>query len=216
MRNGVNVSLAPVSSADLREVDTIFDELIAYSQHVDGVLRRDNAAYEFVTALPSGYEPCHKHAFLAKCQGVAVGLLDIFDGYPAPAGQSHMTLECSARRNRIVNEAESNIEHFRHSRSDFPYLLPYAIALPVPGTAFIGLLAVRESAQESGVGRALFREAERFARDDLRARTLRLAVVETNPVMGFWMKMGSRPTGEVKPFEGEVIKSRSALMEKEL
>lgn len=168
MINGVNVSLAPVSSADLREVDTIFDELTAYSQHIDGVLRRDNAAYEFVTALPSGYEPCHKHAFLAKCQGVAVGLLDIIDGYP------------------------------------------------VPGTAFIGLLAVRESAQESGVGRALFREAERFARDDLRARTLRLAVVETNPVMGFWMKMGFRPTGEVKPFKGEAIKSRSTLMEKEL
>ncbi|WP_315810656.1 MULTISPECIES: GNAT family N-acetyltransferase [unclassified Bradyrhizobium] len=167
MRSEVDVSLAPVSLADLREVETIFDELTAYSQHVDGVLRRDNAAYEFVTALPV-VTPCHKHAFLARCQGLTVGLLDIVDGYP------------------------------------------------VPGTAFIGLLAVRESAQKSGVGRALFREAERLARDDLRARNLRLAVVETNPVMGFWMKMGFRPTGEVKPFEGEVLKSSAALMEKEL
>ncbi len=95
-------------------------------------------------------------------------------------------------------------------------LLDIVDGYPVPGTAFIGLLAVRESAQKSGVGRALFREAERLARDDLRARNLRLAVVETNPVMGFWMKMGFRPTGEVKPFEGEVLKSSAALMEKEL
>ncbi|UWU16447.1 GNAT family N-acetyltransferase [Rhizobium sullae] len=131
-------------------------------------MRRDNAAYEFATALPPGYDPRQKHAFLANCQGAPVGLLDIIDGYP------------------------------------------------MPGTEFIGLLAVRESAQDSGVGRALFREAERFARDHLRARTLRLAVVETNPVMGFWIKMGFRPTGEVKPFEGKMIKSRSALMEKEL
>ncbi|ACL60727.1 GNAT family N-acetyltransferase [Methylobacterium nodulans] len=168
MRGDVTISLMPVTSDDLREVDNIFDELTTYSQRVDGVLRRDNAAYEFATALPPGYEPRHKYAFLAKREDVAVGLLDIIDGYPSP------------------------------------------------GTAFIGLLAVRESAQESGLGRALFREGERFALNTLEARRMRLAVVETNPVIGFWMKMGFHPTGEIKPFEGETIKSHTVLMEKEL
>ncbi len=104
MRGDVTVSLAPVTSDDLREVDNIFDELTDYSRRVDGVSKRDTAAYEFLNVLPPGYESRQKYAFLAKREGVAVGLLDIIDGYPSL------------------------------------------------GTAFIGLLAVRETAQGSGVG----------------------------------------------------------------
>jgi ribosomal protein S18 acetylase RimI-like enzyme len=162
------VRVASTSSDVLREVDSIFDDLTAYSQRVDGVARRNHAAHEFATALPPGHEKRRKYALLAKLGGVSVGLVDIIDGYPSP------------------------------------------------GTAFIGLLAVRETAQQSGVGRKLFQEVERFARNELKTRTLRLAVVETNPVTGFWVKMGFYPTGEVKPFEGEAIKSHSILMEKEL
>lgn len=104
---------------------------------------------------------------------------------------------------------------FLAKRGDVPVgLLDVTDGYPSPETAFIGLLAVRESAQGLGVGRALFREAERFIRDDLKARTMRLAVVEANPVIGFWMKMGFHPTGEVKPFEGEACSSRAVLMEK--
>lgn len=95
-------------------------------------------------------------------------------------------------------------------------LLDVVNGYPSPGTAFIGLLAVRESAQGSGVGRALFHEAERFVRDDLKARTMRLAVVETNPVIGFWTKMGFNATGEVKLYQGLARASRVVLMEKEL
>ncbi|WP_316228112.1 MULTISPECIES: GNAT family N-acetyltransferase [unclassified Bradyrhizobium] len=161
------VSLVPVTSGNLHEVNAIFDELTAYSQRVDGVSRRNDAADTFMTAVPAGHALKDKHAFVAKRRGAALGLLDMIDGYP------------------------------------------------LPGTAFIGLLAVRESAQGSGIGRALFREAERFARDSLRARNLRLAVVESNPVIGFWTKMGFHPTGEVKPFSGEANISRAILMEKE-
>ncbi|WP_158001979.1 GNAT family N-acetyltransferase [Pseudorhizobium pelagicum] len=160
--------LSPASSADLSTVQMIFDNLTAYSQHVDGVPRRDNAAHEFATALSPGHDLCHKHAFMASHQGAPVGLLDLIDSYPAR------------------------------------------------GSAFIGLLAVRESAKRVGLGRALYCEAERFARDELGAWSLRLAVVEANPVMGFWIKMGFHPTGEVKPFEGKTTRSRAVLMEKDL
>ncbi|MCV9938464.1 GNAT family N-acetyltransferase [Boseaceae bacterium BT-24-1] len=95
-------------------------------------------------------------------------------------------------------------------------LLDVIDGYPSPGIAFLGLLAVRESAQGSGLGRALYCEAERFARGNLKARTMRLAVVETNPVIGFWTKMGFHPTGEVKPFEGETCTSHAVLMEKKL
>lgn len=168
MKDDDSLSLVPVESDDLREVEAIFDELTAFSRRVDGVPRRCDAAYTFATAIPPGYPNVRKHAFLAKRGSVAVGILDVIDGYPSA------------------------------------------------GTAFIGLLAIRETAQGSGIGRALFREAERFVRDGLKAQTMRLAVVETNPVIGFWKKMGFRLTGEIKPYEGEALTSLAVLMEKDL
>ncbi|MFY9292837.1 MAG: GNAT family N-acetyltransferase [Methylorubrum rhodinum] len=87
---------------------------------------------------------------------------------------------------------------------------------PRPGTAFIGLLAVRESAHGAGLGRALYARTEAIMRWRLKARRARLAVVEANPVGGFWQAMGFGPTGEVKPYEGEAVRSRAVLMEKML
>jgi GNAT superfamily N-acetyltransferase len=162
------LSLVAITSNDLGEVNAVFDDLTAYSMQVDGVPKREDAAFAFVTARPSGCELRNKHAFLAKCSGAVIGLLDLIDGYPAP------------------------------------------------GTAFIGLLAIRQSAQGAGFGRALYQAAEHFAREDLRARTLRLAVVETNPVLGFWARMGFEPTGETRPFHGERLTSQAVLMEKQL
>lgn len=87
---------------------------------------------------------------------------------------------------------------------------------PLHGTAFIGLLAVREGLQGEGLGRALYRQAEDFIRNDLAASVIRLAVVEATPVGGFWKRTGFVPTGEVKPYEGHAVTSRSILLEKSL
>lgn len=95
-------------------------------------------------------------------------------------------------------------------------LLDLIDGYPSAGTAFIGLLAIRESAQGAGLGRALYCEAERFAREGLGARVLRLAVVKSNPVVGFWTQMGFHATGEIKPFRGERVTSQSIVMEKDL
>lgn len=165
---GPSLSLEAVTAQNLRDVDSVFDDLEAYSLHVDGVPRRADAARAFVSTRPPGCEPQRKHVFLARSHTRAVGLLDLIDGYPSA------------------------------------------------GTVFIGLLAIRESAQGAGFGRALYREAERFAREHLEARGLRLAVVKTNPVIGFWTQMGFHATGEVKPFRGERVLSQAVLMEKDL
>lgn len=168
MRDRSPVSLVVVTPDDLRAVDAVFDDLTAYSMRVDGVPRRADAAAAFVTMLPPGCDLHNRHAFLAKCDDTAIGLLHLVNGYPT---------------------AE---------------------------TAFIGLLAIRESAQGSGLGRALYQAAEQFARKNLHVCTLRLAVVETNPVMSFWTRMGFSPTGEIKPFRGERVTSRAILMRKQL
>jgi len=165
---GPSLSLEAVTAQNLRDVDSVLDDLEAYSLRVDGVPRRADAARAFVSTLPPGCEPQRKHVFLARSRARAVGLLDLIDGYPSA------------------------------------------------GTVFIGLLAIRQGAQGAGFGRALYREAERFAREDLEARVLRLAVVKTNPVADFWTKMGFHATGEIKPFRGERVTSQVLLMEKDL
>ncbi|MGW5959067.1 GNAT family N-acetyltransferase [Methylorubrum thiocyanatum] len=160
--------LSPVSAVDLSDVEAVFDDLRGYSVRVDGESRRRGAAKEFATALPPGCGLQDKHAFVAKRDGLPVGLLDIIDGYP---GQ---------------------------------------------GVAFIGLLAVNESLHGAGIGRQLYAEAERYVRDRLGAHTIRLAVVEANPVLGFWQRMGFAQTGESKPYGGGTVASRAILLEKAL
>jgi uncharacterized protein len=87
---------------------------------------------------------------------------------------------------------------------------------PNPSTAFIGLLAVVETHQRRGLGRAAFKVVEQFARHELMASKLRLGVVVTNPVLEFWLMMGFRETGEVKSYSGERVTSTVLLLEKPL
>lgn len=87
---------------------------------------------------------------------------------------------------------------------------------PRKGVAFIGLLAIAETYQGQGFGRAALKAVESIARSELGAERIRLAVVATNPVEGFWKKMGFTPTGEKRPYSGELIDSTVKLMEKHL
>ena len=79
---------------------------------------------------------------------------------------------------------------------------------------FVGLLAIKESRRHLGLGRQSYELVERYARDQLTADTIRLAVVDTNPVAGFWRKMGFRETGEIKPYTGEAVSACAVLMQK--
>jgi GNAT superfamily N-acetyltransferase len=160
--------LSRASGNNFADIESIFDDLHAYSRCVDGIDRRINAAIEFTTALPPGLHVRDKHTFVAYRNGSPVGLLDIVAHYPAPS------------------------------------------------FAFLGLLAVRESQHGTGLGRALYGQAEQFIRGDLRAETVRIAVVETNPARGFWQRMGFEATGEVKLYEGQAVTLQTILMEKAL
>jgi ribosomal protein S18 acetylase RimI-like enzyme len=85
---------------------------------------------------------------------------------------------------------------------------------PADRIAFIGLLAIAEDRHGAGLGKAAYLLAERFAREELNASALRLGVIESNPVAGFWRKMGFSETGEEKDFQGKVRASTVTLMEK--
>jgi len=87
---------------------------------------------------------------------------------------------------------------------------------PESKVAFIGLLAIAENRQRRGIGRATFAAVQAYALKNLGARKLRLAVVSTNDVEGFWTRMGFQRTGEVRPYQGEKVKGYATILEKDL
>ncbi len=87
---------------------------------------------------------------------------------------------------------------------------------PEPCTSFLGLFLLRETSQRKGLGKEAYAAVEAYAIQDLVAKKIRLAVVDANPVLPFWEKMGFKETGELRPHEGQNINSTKRLMEKTL
>lgn len=87
---------------------------------------------------------------------------------------------------------------------------------PASDVVTLGLLAIAEDLHGLGFGSAGYRALESYFGLNLPVRILRIGVVTTNPVQGFWEKMGFRPTGEVRPFQGEARSASVILMEKTL
>ncbi|MGN6789899.1 MAG: GNAT family N-acetyltransferase [Rhodanobacteraceae bacterium] len=66
---------------------------------------------------------------------------------------------------------------------------------------YFGMFSVRPEAQGSGTGRALLAEAERVARDEWHARTMRMTVIDVRAELIAWYeRRGYRRTGEYRPF----------------
>lgn len=76
-----------------------------------------------------------------------------------------------------------------------------------------GVLRLAEDRHGLGLGRQAFACVRGFACEGLGATRLRLAAVDSNPVVGFWTRMGCALTGESKPDEGECVRFTSRLME---
>ncbi len=87
---------------------------------------------------------------------------------------------------------------------------------PEKGTAFLGLLLLREDHQGRGLGLKTYQLVEDLARNQLQCEKIRLAIVDSNPVQPYWEKMGFIPTGEIKPHEGVKRQSLKRVMEKTL
>jgi GNAT superfamily N-acetyltransferase len=87
---------------------------------------------------------------------------------------------------------------------------------PDPKTAFLGLMLLREDQQGQGLGARFYRELETRIREEMNCTWVRLAVVDSNPVVPFWEKQGFRLTGDVKSHEGRNLRSQKRVMEKSL
>lgn len=61
---------------------------------------------------------------------------------------------------------------------------------PLDKTSYIGLFAILEQHQGKHVGKRIFTTLEVLCKKTLHAHTLRLGVKKSNPVNGFWEKMG--------------------------
>jgi ribosomal protein S18 acetylase RimI-like enzyme len=87
---------------------------------------------------------------------------------------------------------------------------------PDQETAFLGLMLLREDHQRRELGKSFYRMIEERVIQILKCKKIRLAVVDSNPVIPFWEKMGFKLTGDSKPHEGRNLKSVKRVMEKEL
>jgi diamine N-acetyltransferase len=87
---------------------------------------------------------------------------------------------------------------------------------PEPGTAFIGLLLLKERWQGIGLGADAYGALQSRLRE-WKCWKARLAVVETNrQALGFWRAMGFVPTGERPEYSGGRVRSHLVVMEKNL
>ncbi|MCU4186999.1 GNAT family N-acetyltransferase [Acidiferrimicrobium sp. IK] len=71
-----------------------------------------------------------------------------------------------------------------------------------PGdVAYFGMFAVRPGLQGRGIGRALIEEAERLARDELDATTMRMTVIrQRGDLIAWYERLGYARTGQREPF----------------
>jgi ribosomal protein S18 acetylase RimI-like enzyme len=66
---------------------------------------------------------------------------------------------------------------------------------------YFGMFSVRPNAQGNGIGRALLAEAERIAREEWHARTMRMTVIDVRAELIAWYeRRGYRRTGQYRPF----------------
>ncbi|MEF2979369.1 GNAT family N-acetyltransferase [Subtercola sp. YIM 133946] len=86
---------------------------------------------------------------------------------------------------------------------------------PTPDAAYIGLLIVRGDRQSSGFGSRLHAEVLREATGWPGIQKLRTGIIETNAASSerFWVRRGYRPTGEVRPYQYDKLRSSVALWE---
>jgi GNAT superfamily N-acetyltransferase len=69
------------------------------------------------------------------------------------------------------------------------------------GVAYFGMFAVRPDRQGKGTGKLLLADAERFARREWHAETMRMTVVHVRRELIDWYeRRGYRATGETQPF----------------
>lgn len=74
--------LKPLHLRDEHIVESLLDQLAAYSMLVDGIPKVEGAARRFLTAVPHGCTPSSKHVFAVVQKAKSVGLVDVIDGYP--------------------------------------------------------------------------------------------------------------------------------------
>ncbi|MCY1237139.1 Acetyltransferase (GNAT) family protein [compost metagenome] len=134
------------------------------------------------------------------------------DGLPKPTGVARDFLE-SLPTGCTADQKHSLLA----SIGGKPAALIDLIAFyPTPRGAFIGLFAVDDSRQRSGLGTRIFYALEDYCRSALKVEVLSLAVATHNPARRFWKKMGFVETGRERNYHCEVRSGTLAVMDKHL
>lgn len=69
------------------------------------------------------------------------------------------------------------------------------------GSAYLGMFAIQPTLQGAGLGKRFIDEAERIAREEWQAQTLRMSVITLRQeLIAYYERRGYRRTGELLPF----------------
>ena len=92
----------------------------------------------------------------------------------------------------------------------------FLLGYPDESYVFLGLLVVRADRRRCGIGRQLHDAVIQRVVQECSATRLRLGIVETNADLAepFWRALGYEPTGEVKPYQYDSLRSTVALWER--
>ena len=136
----------------------------------------------------------------------------MIDGLPKPTGVARDFLES------LPTGCTADQKHSLLASIDGkPVALIDLIAFyPTRRYAFIGLFAVDDSRQLSGIGTQIFHAIEGYCRSSLMVEALRLAVATHNPARRFWKRMGFVETGIERNYHGEARSGTLAVMDKRL
>jgi len=130
---------------------------------------------------------------------------DLLDGQRTDRGDVLQALSTDASRIVLAHPAPeaSGAEQARPAGDHaLPELLgSVLVQRDRAGSAHIGMFAVRPTLQSRGLGSALLEEAERVAREELRATRAEMTVIEQRvDILAWYQRRGYRPTGATEPF----------------
>lgn len=82
------------------------------------------------------------------------------------------------------------------------------------GIAYLGLLILKDSVQNKGLGRRAYLEIESLLKNKFGVAKVYLGVSNHNQVQGYWEKMGFKANGFTYKWAGEKVESTVTEMEK--
>jgi ribosomal protein S18 acetylase RimI-like enzyme len=92
-------------------------------------------------------------------------------------------------------------QHFLLGKKDSKLLASVNLEKKDPATCYFGMFAVNPDLQNSGIGKLMLSESEKFAKDILKCTLMEMSVITVRAELIAWyLRRGYQKTAEIRPF----------------